>query len=201
MSTVSIPYPPYVAPTESTTWRGGRPFLFTVARPNSVEPLYDVALALYVNPNNYEERMTKVKNVTMTYGGYVEFVWPDEFDSISASGSTGGFISPEYGLTAAPSRVPGSAGELSGRRGTLAYERFLDFVELFQNNGVIFDSNGMPAIRGRIIMLNDRGAFIGHFTSFNIEDEETVPFMLNVSWEFKVETTIYKISNPYNPGL
>lgn len=192
MGNVSIKYPPFVSPSQSTVWNGGRPFLFTVAEVSGVSPLYDVALALYVNPDSVEERMEKSKNISMTYGGYVEFVWPDEYDTISASGSTGAFISPKYGLTAAASREPGPSGILSGRRGTLAYERFQDFLELFRHNGMIFGPNGMPAIRGRIIMINDRGAFIGHFTTFSVDEEETMPFRFNLTWEFKVEKTVYK---------
>ena len=190
-----IDYPPLVSPTSPTTWRGGKPYLFTVANlGNGFEPLFNLALALYVNPSEVEERMAKTKNVVMTYGGYIEFIWPDDLDTISASGSTGGFLSPKYGMTAAPSETVGTYGALTGRRGTLAYERFTDFLELFRNNGVIYDSDGIPAIRGRIIMLSDRGTFSGHFTTFTVEEEEMTPFMFKLSWEFKVEKTLYKLS-------
>lgn len=197
MSLVKIPYAPYKGPLDETTWNDRRPFLFTISRlDDRTVPLYDLALALYVNPESVDESLTKAKNVVMTYGGYVEFVWPDELDSISASGSTGGFISPQYGYTAAASKAPGAAGELSGRHGTIAYERFLDHIELFRNNGMIYDAYGVPQIRGRVIMISDRGWFTGHFTSFDVTEEETNPFLFELSWEFKIESTIYNIKPP-----
>jgi len=176
-------------------WGGGHPILFTVgAYGDSFSPLYDVALALHINPNSFDESMSKVKNVVMTYGGFVEFVWPDELNSISGSGSTGAFISPQYGLTAAPSQSPTGNGILTGRRGTIAYERFLDFLELFRSNGVLFDSNGVPQLRSRIIMMYDRGTFTGHFTTFEVSEKEETPFVFDLTWEFKIEQTLYRIS-------
>ena len=191
MSYISIPHPPNKSVSDDPSWRGGRPFLFTVCEIGGTEPLYDVCLALYVNPSSVEETMTKTKNVVMTYGGFVEFIWPDELGSISASGSTGGFLSPQYGYTAAPSKNPGAVGDLSGRRGTLAYERFTDFLELFRSNGMVFDSNGIPQLRGKVMILYDRGAYTGHFTTFDVTEEETAPFTFSLSWEFKIESTIY----------
>jgi hypothetical protein len=189
---VTVPYPknsqdPYYY------YKGGRPFLFTVAAPTEITPLYDLALALYVNPNSVDESMSKSKSVTMTYGGYVEFHWPDELDTVSASGSTGGFLSPAVGYTAASSSAGRTdIGYSDGRRGTMAYERYYDFLELFRNNGNIYDGNGKPVIRGRVIMMYDRGTFVGHFTSFDVTEEDSAPYVFTLNWEFKVENTLYK---------
>jgi hypothetical protein len=81
---------------------------------------------------------------------------------------------------------------VDGRRGTLAYERFQDFIELFHMNGMVFDSSGTPAIRGRVIMLYDRGIFSGHFTTFDVEESDDKPFSFSLSWEFKVEGSVYR---------
>jgi hypothetical protein len=194
MTRPGIKFPPYATPDSLPEWNGGRPILFTISKyGEAFDPLFDVALALYVNPESLDESMTKVKNVVMTYGGFVEFVWPDELNSISASGSTGAFISPQYGVTAAPSKAPTANGLLTGRRGTIAYERFLDFLELFRSNGVLFDSNGVPQLRSRVIMMYDRGAFAGYFTTFEVAESEDKPFVFDLTWEFKVEFTIYKL--------
>jgi len=169
----------------------GRPFLFTVTEPNSNIPLYDVALALHINPNSVEERMSKVKNVTMTYGGFVEYHWPDELDSISASASTGAFIAPKVGLTSARPGLSVSGYE-PGRSSTIAYERFQDLLDLFHSNGMVYDSKGIPAIRGRVICIYDRGVFGGFFSTFEVAEEEENPFQFKLNWEFKVERLIYK---------
>ncbi len=152
-------------------------------------PLYPVLLALHVNPESFTERMQKSKNIVMTQGGFVEFVWPDELDSISADGSSGAFISPEVGLTmssASPARG------FSGGRNTIAWERQQDFLELFRNNGVVYNGNGSPILRGKIMCIFDRGIYLGFFQSFQISDEDTRAFALQLNWEFKVETTLYR---------
>lgn len=181
--------------------RRGRPMLFQVLEPNSLNPLYSTFLALHVNPSSLEERMTKSKNVVMTYGGFVEFVWPDEMSVISAEMSTGAFFSPESGLTAGNERRSrGGSGKSPGRRGTIAWERREDFLELFRMNGCVFNSVGQPVIRGRIMMIYDRGIFLGHFTTFEEKEDDQHPFTFDLSWEFHIESAIYKIPDTAGKG-
>jgi hypothetical protein len=187
----SIPYNKNVALSDISTGfdqKRGRPFLFTVTEPNSTLPLYDVTLALHTPPSSVDERMTKTKTMSTTYGGYVEYHWPDDLDVISASSSTGAFIAPGFGLTAAPADAAGS----EARSKTIAYERFQDFLDLFHNNGMVYDSRGIPSIRGRVIMIYDRGIFFGHFSSFEVSEEDNKAFSFSLSWEFKIEKAFYK---------
>lgn len=196
---IKLPYPknPNINDAADYTWNGGRPFLFTISEPTGpFSPMYDLALALHTNPNSVEERFTKSKSVVQTDGGYCEFIWPDDLDSITGTGSTGGFINPKLGYTSAPGDMEGASGSFGGRRGTMAYERYTDFLELFRMNGSIFDSAGRPIIRGRVIMLYDRGIFSGHFNSFDVEEDENTPFVFNLNWEFKIENSVYR----FNPG-
>lgn len=196
---ILIPYPPNpkIENSADYTWNGGRPFLFTVSEPSDpFSPLFDVALALHSNPDSVDEKMTKSKSLVQTYGGFVEFMWPDDLDSVSCSGSTGGFISPKLGYTAAASNSDNASGVVDGRRGTMAYERFQDFLDIFHMNGMVFDSTGKPAIRGRIVMMYDRGIFSGHFSSFDVEESADKPFTFNLSWEFKIEDSVYR----FGPG-
>lgn len=179
--------------------RRGRPMLFQVMKPDVLQPLYNTFLALHVSPRSIDEKMTKSKNVVMTYGGWVEFVWPDDLSSLSAEASTGAFFSPESGLTAGNERMArggnGSqtGGKTPGRRGTMAWERKEDFLELFRMNGCIFNAVGQPVIRGRIMCVYDRGIFIGHFTTFEENEDDSHPFSFELSWEFKIESVIYRI--------
>ncbi len=175
--------------------RRGRPMLFQVMRPDRLEPLYTTFLALHVNPRSLEERMSQSKNVAMTYGGFVEFVWPEELDSLSAESTTGAFFSPDSGLTAGNERQSrvGGAGRAPGRRGTIAWERKEDFLDLFRMNGQIFNDVGQPVIRGRIMCVYDRGIFIGHFTTFEESEDDTHPFSFELTWEFKVEHAVYRL--------
>jgi hypothetical protein len=130
--------------------------------------------------------MTKGKTVVPTYGGFVEFVWPDDFDSISCSHSTGAFLSAN----------PNGGGLVSSnRKSTIAWERQEDLLELFHNNGMVFDGNGVPVIRGHIMMIYDRGIYIGYFTSFQVTEDDSHAFSFELSWEFKIEQVLYRFPN------
>lgn len=191
----SLPYPK--SPSVKTAYdavpdfRGGRMFLFTVMKPDdTTSPLFPVALALYSNPNSLDETYNKSKNIVPTYGGFVEFIWPDELTTVACSASTGAFFTPDGGIT-------GYAGnDDSSRRDTAAYIIYEDLLELFRSNAMIFDSEGRPAIRGRVMMTYDRGIFVGHFTDFDVTDSAESPHTLNLSWTFRIESATYKF--PYN---
>src|SRR5690606_3707304 len=105
------------------------------------EPLFPHLLAMHVNPTNFDEGFTASKNIVGTYGGFIEFVWQDELDTISATASTGGFINPNVGLTAASdieiNTIPGQSRANVGRVGrqsTMACERQEDLLDVFHNN-------------------------------------------------------------------
>ncbi len=177
----------------------GRPVLFQILDPGSYEPLYDVALALHVNPTSLDEKMTKSKTVVQTYGGFVEFIWPDELSTISASASTGAFIGPNTGLTAGnETQILGSIPV--GRKSTIAWEKFQDLLELFHSNGMVFNGEGLPVIRGRVLMMYDRGMFTGHFTTFEVHEDDSHAYSFELSWEFRVEHVVYRFPSK-NPAL
>lgn len=193
-----LPFPQN--PTSETSYyrtpsfRGGRMFLFTITRPDALStPMYPYSLALYSNPNSVEESMNKTKNVTPTYGGFVEFIWPDDLTTVSCNASTGAFIGADVGLTGS------SSSGVGNRRETVAYEVYQDLLELFRCNGMIFDGSGKPAIRGRVMMLYDRGAFLGHFTNFEVTESAEQPFSFSLSWNFRVESAVYKFPYKQQP--
>ena len=82
---------------------------------------------------------------------------------------------------------------LSDRRATIAWERKEDFLELFRANGCVYNSVGQPVIRGRIMLVYDRGVFIGHFTTFEEAEDSDHPYSFQLSWEFKIEHAIYRL--------
>ncbi len=187
---IRIPHNPNLklGDQESYSPKRGRPMLFQVADPVYHQPLYAVLLALHVNPQSLSEKMQKTKSVVMTRGGFVEWVWPDELDTLSAEGTSGAFISPRTGLTA------GSAQNNvnRGRQGTIAWERQEDLLELFRSNGAVFNGQGQPILRGRVLCIFDRGIYSGHFSNFNVNESDDKAFTFQISWEFKVEQTIYQ---------
>lgn len=188
---------PSRAEAYSVRKRGGaRPFLFQVTDA-TLQPLFEYLLALHVNPADVSESNQKSKNVVMTYGGFVEFNWPDDLSTLSCSASTGAFIGPNSGLTAGSDNTGGAfdrpslAGGDPGRRATIAWERQEDLLEIFRQNAIIYDGGGRPVLRGRVMMIYDRGVYIGHFTTFEVKETDEKAFSFDLSWEFKIEQMIH----------
>ena len=120
--------------------------------------------------------MQKSKQVTITKGGYVEFLWPDDLDSISCSSSTGLFIGKEFGITNI------------NKDKTIAYKKQEELIRLYENNGMVYNQNGTPIVRSSILMIYDRGVYSGHFSNIEITEEANTPFQLNITWNFVVES-------------
>lgn len=194
-NTVTIPtnQNPKAADYDVFSPRRGRPMLFQIADPVFQRPLYPILLAMHVNPQTFSEQMQKSKSVVMTYGGFVEWIWQDELDSLSADQTSGAFISPKTGLTA------GSIDNSTrGRQGTIAWERQEDLLELFRCNGAVFNGQGQPVLRGRVMCIYDRGIFAGHFTNFSVSETDDKAFTFQLNWGFKVEQTVYRYPQPVN---
>lgn len=181
----------------------GRSMLFQVTRVGSLMPLWPYVLALHVNPNSLQEQFVKNKNVVVTRGGFVEFVWPDDLDTLSAESTTGAFIGPDSGLTSdsAQEKQGNLPRDFLGRHGTIAWERFTDLLELYRSNGQIFNGNGVPVLRSQIICMYDRGIFNGYFTTFEVSETSDTPYQFKLSWEFKIVQSIYHIPRGLNDRL
>ncbi len=202
MPRIHLPRMPFPSANEASSVGNGigRAMLFQVTKVGEHGPLWPYLLALHVNPESLQEQFNKNKNVVMTRGGFVEFVWPDELDTLSADGSTGAFLGPDSGLTSdsesfdyGPGRGAGIIRHFRGRRGTMAWERTQDLLDLFRSNGQIFGSNGAPVLRSQIICMYDRGIYNGYFATFEISETSDTPFQFKVSWEFKVVGTVYNL--------
>ncbi len=192
---VSLPQTPNPNATdkdpEAYSPKRGRPFLFQVVSPGTNQPLYPTLLALHVNPEQLDERMAATKTVVPTRGGWIEYRWPNELTSLSGGNTTGAFYSPSSGLSAGSDGAQ-TSGKASGRQGTVAWERQEDLLDLFHNNGMVFDGNGEPVIRGRIMMIYDRGIYLGFFSTFEVVEDDSHAYSFQLDWEFTVEKTLYR---------
>lgn len=163
--------------------RGGIPMAFQITSPlNPSRILLPHALVMHVNPNNLDDSQTKKIERFQTKGGWVEQHWGDELDEISASGSTGAFMHIYTGLSSLL------------RQRTIAWDRYRDLLELFKNNGSVHDPRGNIALRGQVMLMYDRGTYLGAFRTFETKETSDSPFAFALSWTFKVEHTITKIS-------
>lgn len=154
----------------------GVPMMFQITSPFSrYRVLLPHALMLHVNPNSLQEQHTKRLERIQTRGGWVEQHWGDDLTSISCSGSTGGFINVQTGLSSVL------------RKQTIAWNRYWDLLSLYRGNGSVYNPDGAIVLQGSVMLQYDRGSFLGWFESFSVEETEDQPFMFNLSWTFKVE--------------
>lgn len=158
------------------------PMAFQVTSPfNRYRALLPHALVLHVNPASLQETHNQKIERIQTRGGFVEQHWGHELVDLSADASTGAFMNIRTGLTSVL------------RQRTIAWDRFRDLHDLFRNNGSVYDPTGNIVLQGNIVLMYDRGTYIGGFRSFEWEDTEESPFAFKLSWTFKIEQTVLSI--------
>lgn len=168
--------------------RGYIPLAFQVTSPyDKLTAMMPHALISHVNPSSFAETFNKKIERIQTRGGFVEQHWGDDLGEISVDQSTGAFINIVNGLTSVL------------RHRTIAWDRFRDLYDLYRNNGSVYDPFGNIVLQGYIMLMYDRGTYIGYFRSFSVEETDESPFAFKVSWAFKVVDTIYQI--PQNADI
>ena len=73
------------------------------------------------------------------------------------------------------------------RRDTITYDKYLDLLALFHNNGSIYDQTGRVVVQGKIKMIFDGGVWFGWFQSFSVTDDASTPYSFNVSLAMQIE--------------
>lgn len=155
---------------------------FQVTSPfNRWTALLPHALVLHVNPMSLQETHNQKIERIQTRGGFVEQHWGHQLAEISADASTGAFMNIRTGLTSVL------------RQRTIAWDRFRDLHDLFRNNGAVHDPQGNIVLQGNIILMYDRGSYIGGFRSFEWEETADSPFAFKLNWSFKVEQTFMDV--------
>lgn len=177
---------------------GKRPVVFDILGPDKVTSLLgDLKLVLHVNPSSMQFSHQKVIERTQTLGGFVETHWGDSPAEVSLQLATGGFIRLYTGLSNITGPGPSNsdirptnmqATDVGGtRRDTIAYDKYLDLLAMFKNNGAIYDTYGNIALQGQILMLFDGGMWWGYFTTFSVEETAEQPYQFALTANFIVE--------------
>lgn len=161
--------------------KGRVPLLFQVLSPDFKTPLLPEALFLHVNPSSLDFSYAKIIERQQTRGGFVEQHFGDELTDVSADQSTGTFVHVEEGLT------------IAQRSETVAHQKMSHLIDLFKNNGLIYDDEGFPQFRGRIRLTWHGGIYDGSFRSFEVSEAAEEPFKLDLSWDFTVEKETHKV--------
>ncbi len=189
----------FQSPLDEFTGSGKRPVVFDILGPDretSLLPM-DLKMVLHVNPTSMQFTYAKTIERTQTLGGFVEFHWGENPTEISFNIATGGFVRLYSGLSNVTGPTPSNdliqpasarARSVNGtRRDTIAYDKFLDLLALFHNNGAIYDSQGNLAMQGCIRILYDGGAWWGWFDGFSVEETADKPYQFSLTTNFIVE--------------
>lgn len=165
------------------------PMAFQITSPfNSRKALLPHALVMHVNPASFSLTHTKRVERIQTRGGFIEQHWGDDLTDIQAEGSTGAFMNIYTGLSSIL------------RQKTIAWDRYRDLHDLYRCNGSVFGPSGSIVLQGHVMLMFDRGTYIGFFESFEVEEADDKPFSFQVSWAFKVEEELVRIPGAFDSG-
>ena len=182
----------FVSEDDEFNGLGIRPVVFDILGPDlstSILP-EGLRMVLHVNPSSMAFSYAKQIERIQTKGGFVEQHWGEATRSISFALATGGFKRLYSGL----SNITGGGLDVGGsRRETIAYDKFLDLLALFHNNGSIYDTSGQIVFQGIIKITFDGGVYLGWFASFNVTESADQPFQFSLSAEFTVAHEVMKL--------
>ena len=152
-------------------------------------------MVLHANPSSMQVTYARQIDRAQTRGGWVEWHWGLNPTTINLQGVSGGFVRPYGGMSnitgPTPSNEalgPSKARDAGGtRRETLAYDKFLDYLTLFRNNGVIYDTRGNVAIQGQIALIYDGSYYYGWFDEFTVGEAAEKPYLFSLTSKLTVE--------------
>ena len=171
----------YTHPAEQR--KGSIAMAFQVTSPiNRRQVLLPHALVLHVNPSSLQESHLQKIERFQTRGGFVELHWGHDLIDVSADASTGAFMNVFTGLASVV------------RHRTIAWDRFRDLQDLYLNNGALHDPFGNIVLQGNIMLMYDRGMYLGTFRTFEFEETDDSPFAFKVSWTFKIDHTFMTVA-------
>lgn len=177
---------------ETDPSKGIRPMVFDILAPDRETSILPegLKLVMHVNPTSMSLSYSKVIERIQTKGGYVEQHWGDAPTTISLNMVTGGFMRLYSGL----SNITGGGLDMGGnRRETIAYDKFLDMLALFKNNGAVYDTTGKIVFQGVIKMTFDGGVYLGWFSAFNVTESVEKPYQFDFTSEFTVAKEIVRL--------
>ena len=173
---------------------GIKPVVFDILAPDQETSILppSMKMVLHVNPSTMSISYSKVIERTPTKGGFVEQHWGEGIDTITFDLATGGFMRLYSGL----SNITGGSGALDvggNRRETIAYDKYLDLLALFHNNGSVYDVTGKIVFQGSIKITFDGGIYIGFFSDFKMDEAADKPYQFTLSASFTVQRELLRM--------
>lgn len=176
-----------------TSWQdeasglGKRPVVFDILGPDWETSLLpdDLKMVLHVNPTSMSIQHNRQVDRIQTKGGFVEQHWGDSTSEITFEMATGGFMRLYAGLSNITNPAYGGT-----RRETIAYDKFLDMLALFHNNGAVFDSRGTAVLQGIVKLTFDGGVYLGWFSNMSVSESADKPYQFTLSTTFTVHKEV-----------
>lgn len=183
-----MPSPPvfrsaFTSPLDETTGLGKRPVVLDILGPDWTTSILpdDLRMVLHVNPSTMSLQYNRQVDRIQTRGGYVEQHWGDSTSEISFEQATGGFMRLQTGLSNITNPAYGGT-----RRETISYDKYLDLLALFHNNGSVYDSRGNIVLQGILKITFDGGVYLGWFNTFTVTESSEKPYQFQISSAFTV---------------
>lgn len=178
---------------------GIRPVVFDILGPDGETSILPSGLrmVLHVNPSSMAFTYTKTIERIQTRGGFVEQHWGDAASEIAFNMVTGGFMRLQRGME---NITGGGVNVMGTRRDTIAYDKYLDLLALFHNNGSVYDTSGQIVFQGQVKILFDGGIYIGWFSTFNVSESADKPYMFTLTANFTVEREVLRLRTMMDPN-
>lgn len=183
---MSLPIIPSAFPSENANL-GRTPVVFDILGPDWETSLLPAGmrLVLHVNPTSMSISYTRAVERIQTRGGFVEQHWGDAITKITFDMATGGFMRLYSGLSNITNPSYGGT-----RRETISYDKYLDMLALFKNNGAVFASNKAIVLQGMVKITFDGGVYLGWFESFSVTESADKPYQFTMNANFEVQKEI-----------
>jgi len=171
-------------PNDEFNGLGRKPVVLDVLAPDRKTSLLPDGLqfVFHINPNELSINYAKTVSRIQTMGGFVEQVWGDDAQEISMSMNSGAFIRPYVGLSSLTNPDYGGT-----RRETIAYDKYLDILALFHNNGMIYGVRGQVIQAGIVSLYFDNVIYYGWFSSFSVTESADSPYKFDLQANFTVD--------------
>jgi hypothetical protein len=190
----------FASPQEDASGSGKRPVILDVLGPDWETSLLpdDLKMVLHVNPSSMSLQHTRTVERIQTRGGFVEQHWGDAVSEITFEQASGGFMRLYTGLSNVTNPAYGGT-----RRETIAYDKYLDMLALFHNNGSVYDDNGNIVLQGIVKITFDGGIYTGWFTSMTVAEAADKPYQFTISSAFSVskEVVVWRSSLSSSDGV
>ena len=181
---------------------GKKPVVFDILatdRETSILP-DNMKLVLHVNPESMSVNYSKINERIPTKGGFVEQHFGEGLDSLEFNLASGGFMRLYSGL----SNITGGQGAIDvegSRRDSIAYDKYLDVLALFHNNGSVYDVTGKIVFQGYISVTFDGGVYLGVFNDFTVTEAADKPYQFTMSTSFTVQSELVRIRTDMSYNL